>query len=269
MHPAEQRLADELGALCVDLATGAADLVRHSATGAIDAKSTVTDLVTAADRASEAWLVERIRAARPDDAVLGEESGERAGSSGVRWVIDPIDGTVNFVLGLPQYAVSVAAEIDGRTIAGAVCNPATGELFRAQRGSGAFLGALRLSGPRTVPLERAVIATGFSYAPAVRARQAQVVTRLLPLVADIRRLGSASLDLCAVACGRVDGYFEAGLNPWDWAAGALVAEEAGCSVTGPGGGAPSRGITVAAGKGLASALGNLLAQFAADSVLDV
>jgi myo-inositol-1(or 4)-monophosphatase len=264
---AEESLSAELAGLCVEFATGAADLVRHTAAGAVAAKSTATDLVTAADRASEAWLVQRIRAARPDDAVLGEEGGEHPGRSAVRWVIDPIDGTVNFVLGLPQYAVSVAAEVDGRTVAGAVCNPATGALFRARRGAGAFLGEQRLAGPRTVPLERAVVATGFAYAPEVRARQAEVVTRLLPRIADIRRLGSASLDLCAVACGRVDGYFESGLHPWDWAAGALIAEEAGCVVTGADAAGPSRTITVAAGPGLATELRDLLTQLGADGVL--
>jgi myo-inositol-1(or 4)-monophosphatase len=265
---ADQRLSEHLAGLCAQFATGAADLVNNTAAGKVDAKSTVTDLVTAADRASEAWLIEQIRAARPDDAVLGEEGGERAGSSGVRWVIDPIDGTVNFVLGLPQYAVSVAAEIDGRAVAGAVCNPATGELFHARRGAGAFLGETRLSGPRGVPLERAVIATGFAYAPAVRARQAEVVAQLLPRIADIRRLGSASLDLCAVACGRVDGYFESGLNPWDWAAGALIAEEAGCVVAGPGGQSPSARITVAADAALGPVLQDVLTELGADAVLD-
>ncbi len=268
MDPAERRLSEELAGLCVELATGAADLVRHTVAGRIDAKSTNTDLVTAADRASESWLVQRIRAARPDDAVLGEESGERDGTSGVRWLLDPIDGTVNFVLGLPQYAVSVAAEVRGRTVAGAVCNPATGELFTAARGSGAFLDGTRLDGPRDVPLERAVVATGFAYVAAVRARQAAVVAALLPRVADIRRLGSASLDLCAVACGRVDGYFEAGLNPWDWAAGALIAEEAGCVVAGPPGREPSAPLTVAAGRNLAAPLQNLLGELGAGDVLD-
>lgn len=268
MDPAERRLSEELAGLCVVLATGAADLVRNTVAGRVDAKSTSTDLVTAADRASESWLVERIRAARPDDAVLGEESGARDGTSGVRWLVDPIDGTVNFVLGLPQYAVSVAAEIDGRTVAGAVCNPATGELFSAGRGSGAFLDGTRLSGPRDVPLERAVIATGFGYAAAVRARQAAVLAQLLPRVADIRRLGSASLDLCAVACGRVDGYFEAGLNPWDWGAGALIAEEAGCVVVGPAERTASAPLTVAAGPSLAGPLQDLLAELGAGAVLD-
>jgi myo-inositol-1(or 4)-monophosphatase len=265
---AEQRLADELGRLSVQLATGAAEVVRNTAAGTVDAKSTITDLVTATDRASEEWLVRQLRAVRPDDAVLGEESGAREGTTAVRWLIDPVDGTVNFVLGLPQYAVSVAAELDGRTLVGAVCNPATGELFSARRGQGAFLGETRLTGPRSVPLERAVIATGFGYSPAVRARQAQVVARMLPRIADIRRFGSASLDLCAVAAGRIDAYFEAGLNPWDWAAGALIAAEAGCVTTGPDGTGPSPRITFAAGPALADPLHQLLDDLGADAVLD-
>ncbi|MGH8859658.1 MAG: inositol monophosphatase family protein, partial [Jatrophihabitantaceae bacterium] len=162
-----------LGAYAVRLATGAAELVRERSGDPmrVTAKSTSTDLVTQVDRASERWLVERIRSDRPEDAVLGEEGGAREGRSGVRWVVDPIDGTVNFVLGLPQYAVSVAAEIDGEVVAGAVCNPASGELFRATRGGGAWLedGAVhRLGGPRAIGLDRAVVGTGFAYDRALR-----------------------------------------------------------------------------------------------------
>ncbi|HEU5006410.1 MAG TPA: inositol monophosphatase family protein [Jatrophihabitantaceae bacterium] len=224
----------QLEELAVELATGAADVVRAARGSALDvsAKSTATDLVTATDRATESWLRGELARLRPDDAVLGEESGAEAGTSAVRWVIDPIDGTVNFVLGLPQYAVSIAAEVDGRTVAGAVLNPASGELFRAHLGGGAYLGSTRLRGPRGVELARAVVGTGFAYAAQRRQRQAAVVARLLPDVADIRRLGSASLDLCAVAAGRLDAYFEAGLNPWDYAAGLLIATEAGCATTG-------------------------------------
>jgi myo-inositol-1(or 4)-monophosphatase len=220
--------------LAVHLATGAARIVRDRRSGELEvtAKSTSTDLVTEVDRATERWLLAELAVLRPGDAVLGEETGVRTGQTGVRWVLDPIDGTVNFVLGLPQYAVSVAAEIDGAVVAGAVCQPISGETFHARRGGGAFLGDERLDGPRDVPLARAVVGTGFSYDPQRRALQVAVLTGLLPRIADVRRLGAASLDLCFVAAGRLDAFFEVGLNPWDYAAGGLIATEAGCVVTG-------------------------------------
>jgi myo-inositol-1(or 4)-monophosphatase len=244
----------------IELATGAAEIVRAAGGGQllVDAKSTETDLVTQVDKASERWLRERIAARRPDDAVLGEEGGAAEGSSAVRWLLDPIDGTVNFVLGLPQYAVSVAAEVDGQVVAGAVCNPVTGELFRAHLGGGAFLGERRLTGPRDVPLSRAVLGTGFAYAAQTRARQVALVAALLPVIADIRRLGSAALDICAVAAGRLDGYFESGLNPWDYAAGLLIATEAGCRAAGPGVRPPGRELVVVAGPGLIDPLADSL-----------
>jgi myo-inositol-1(or 4)-monophosphatase len=256
----------QLEQLAVQLAEGAADAVQSARSAAVevDAKSTATDLVTDVDRATERWLVERIRSVRPGDAVLGEEGGDRGGSTGVRWVLDPIDGTVNFVLGLPQYAVSVAAEVDGQVVAGAVCNPATGETFRASRGGGAFLGSRRLAGPRSVPLTKAVIGTGFGYDAAVRARQAGVLVPLLPSVADVRRLGSAALDLCFVAAGRLDGYFEVGLNLWDYAAGGLIAAEAGCVLSGLRGRPPATDCYAVAGPGLASEFFALLESFDAD-----
>lgn len=255
-----------LGQLAVQLAEGAAAAVRAGRTGEveIDAKSTATDLVTEVDRATERWLAERIRSVRPDDAILGEEGGDSSGSSGVRWLLDPIDGTVNFVLGLPQYAVSVAAEVDGQVVAGAVSNPATDETFRATLGGGAYLGAVRLSGPRQVPLGRAVVGTGFGYDATVRARQAAVLVPLLPAVADVRRLGAASLDLCFLAAGRLDAYFEVGLNVWDHAAGGLVAAEAGCALSGLRGRPPSGHCFAAAGLGLAADFFALLESLDAD-----
>jgi myo-inositol-1(or 4)-monophosphatase len=258
----------ELEALAVELALGAAEVVRAGAAGRVevDAKSTDTDLVTQVDRASERWLVDELARRRPADAVLGEEGGGRPGSSGVRWVVDPIDGTVNFVLGLPHYAVSVAAEVDGAVVAGAVANPVTGELFRAHLGGGAFLGDARLHGPRDVPLARAVIGTGFGYDAAVRSRQGAAALPLLPRIADLRRIGAASLDLCFVAAGRLDGYFEAGLNPWDHAAGGLVAAEAGCVLSGLRGRPPSGRLYAAAGRSLAHDLFALLESVGADAV---
>lgn len=251
----------ELEALAVSLAEGAADVVRQSRDrDVVAAKSSATDLVTEVDRRTEAWLVAEIARRRPGDGVLGEEDGSHRGSTRVRWVIDPIDGTVNFVLGLPQYAVSVAAEIDGAVVAGAVSNPATGETFHAHLGGGAWLDGHRLTGPRPVPLARAVVATGFSYDAAERTRQIAVVGPLLPRIADIRRLGSAALDLCFVAAGRLDGYFEAGLNRWDYAAGALIAQEAGCRVGGPPDALASSRLVAAAGPSLADDLFAVLAE---------
>jgi myo-inositol-1(or 4)-monophosphatase len=262
---------DDLAALAVELAEGAAERVREGAGSrlAVGSKSTSTDLVTDVDRSVERWLVGQLRDRRPGDAVLGEEGGDRAApehATAVRWVIDPIDGTVNFVLGLPQFAVSVAAEVRGEVVAGAVANPMTGEIFHARRGGGAFCGSARLHGPRDVPLERAVVATGFAYDSRMRSRQIAVVAPLLPRVADLRRLGAAALDLCFVAAGRVDAYFEAGLHRWDYAAGALIAAEAGCAVTGLHHRPPSERLLAVAGGVLAPEFFAMLEALGADQV---
>jgi myo-inositol-1(or 4)-monophosphatase len=266
--PLDPQLPAQLEQLAVELAAGAAEVVRvHSRRAlGVSSKSTATDLVTETDRASERWLVEQIRAVRPADAIVGEEGAGSPGTSGVGWVVDPIDGTVNYVLGLPHYAVSVAAAVDGQVAAGAVCNVGSGELFRARRGGGAYLDDVRLNGPRDVPLARAVVGTGFSYGPDQRMRQGAVVARLLPLVADIRRFGSASLDLCAVAAGRLDGYFEAGLHEWDYAAGVLIATEAGCVAAGLRDAAVSSRMTAVAGPALAGEFFALLEGLDADLV---
>jgi myo-inositol-1(or 4)-monophosphatase len=258
----------ELERLAVELAEGAARIVREHRSGglSVSAKSTDTDLVTEVDRATERWLVEQLAERRPDDAILGEEGGGRPGTSGVRWLLDPIDGTVNFVLGIPQYAVSVAAEVDGAVVAGAVCNPISCEVYHARFGGGAYLGEARLSGPRDVPLHRAVVGTGFGYDPGVRTEQIAVVAPLLPRIADIRRIGAASLDLCFLAAGRLDAYFEAGLNPWDHAAGGLVATEAGCVASGLHGRPPGKPMYAAAGPGLAAVFFAALEELGADRV---
>jgi myo-inositol-1(or 4)-monophosphatase len=228
-------------ALAVDVALEAGRLVadgRASAADHVDVKSSPVDVVTAVDTASEELVVTRLLAARPDDGVLGEEGASRQGTSGVRWVIDPIDGTVNFLYGLPPYAVSIAAEIDGVIRAGVVLNVATGELFTAVSGGGAYLvgpdraDPVRLTGSRPVSLEQTLVATGFGYQVEQRRTQGAVVAALLPRVRDIRRHGSSALDLCSVAAGRVDAYYELNLKPWDHAAGALVAAEAGLVVSG-------------------------------------
>jgi myo-inositol-1(or 4)-monophosphatase len=254
--------------LAVDLAEGAAELVRERAADhrSASAKSTATDLVTLVDTAAERWLTARLAELRPDDAVLGEEAGGRGGTTGVRWLLDPIDGTVNFVLGIPHYAVSVAAEVDGVVVAGAVANPVSRETFHAHLGGGARLAGARLTGPREIPLARAVVGTGFGYDAGLRERQAAAAAPLLPRIGDLRRLGSAALELCFLAAGRLDAYFEAGLNEWDHAAGGLVATEAGCVVSGLRGRAPSKAVYAAAGPLLAAEFFALLESVDADRV---
>jgi len=234
----------ELLALAVDTAREAAALVargRASARDDVDVKSSPVDVVTAVDKDSERLVVSRLLAARPDDGVLGEEGAATAGTSAVRWVVDPIDGTVNFLYGLPAYAVSIAAEVDGVVRAGVVLNVATGELFSAVSGGGAWLAVegadpvpLAVSAPPS--LEQTLVATGFGYRAEARRAQGAAVADLLPRVRDIRRFGSSALDLCSLAAGRVDAYYELGLNPWDHAAGALIATEAGAVL----GGLPGR-----------------------------
>ena len=229
----EERLLDELLDLARLTAREAADLVRSRRVSGVQVaatKSSVTDVVTEADHASEALVIERILAARPDDGVLGEEGADRAGTSGVRWVVDPIDGTVNYFLGLPQYAVSLGVEVDGVVQVGVVVNAATGTEFTAVRGRGATQDGrpIRVREPR--PLGLSVIATGFNYEREIRARQAGAAARLLVEVADIRRFGSCALDLCALAAGQYDGYVEEGPKAWDHAAGGLIAAEAGAVV---------------------------------------
>ncbi|GHH64757.1 inositol monophosphatase [Streptosporangium violaceochromogenes] len=221
-------------------------------------KSSPTDVVTALDRASERLIRDRIRAARPDDAILGEEGGQ-AGDGRVRWVVDPIDGTVNFLYGLPEWAVSVAVEVDGEVVAGVVNVVPRGEVFTAARGEGAWLAGERLRCNTGVPLDRALIATGFGYGAGRRRVQAEVLAHLLPHVRDIRRGGSAASDLCSVAAGRVDGFYERGLEYWDYAAGGLIAAEAGAVVEGLNGGPYGPELTICAAPGLFGELHGLLA----------
>ena len=252
-----ERLARGAGALTVRLRGGDRELD-------VDAKSSPTDLVTEVDRASERWLADELAAARPDDGLLGEEGASRAGASGVRWVVDPIDGTVNFLYGLRPYAVSVAAERDGRVVAGCVHDPTSGDTFTAALGGGAYLDGVRIGGRWLAGgLETAVVGTGFGYDAGMRAEQGRVLAAVLPRVGNVRRLGSAALDLCYVAAGRLDGYYEHGLKDWDRAAGVLVATEAGALVTGLRGRAPGR-ITVAASPAVAAGLTALLEEVGAD-----
>ena len=233
--------------------------VRRRAEGVevVDRKSSSVDVVTAADRETEALIRARLGELRPDDGFFGEESGAERGSSGLTWIVDPIDGTVNFLYGIPHYAVSIAVvegEPDPLTwtaLAGCVVNPAIGEVYTASAGGGAYLGERRLEVAASVDLSQALVATGFAYSSEERARQGAVVAGLLPRVRDIRRMGTASLDLCSVASGRANAYFERTLSPWDHAAGALIAREAGAVVKGRADAAPSRDFILAAEPALA------------------
>lgn len=221
-------------------------------------KSSPTDVVTALDKASEELIRARIKAVRPDDAILGEEGGS-TGDGRVRWIVDPIDGTVNFLYGLPDWAVSIAVEVDGEVIAGVVNVVPRGEVFTAARGEGAWLSGERLRCNTGVPLNRALIATGFGYETGRRRVQAEVLAHVVPRVRDIRRAGSAAADLCSVAAGRVDGYYERGPQVWDYAAGGLVATEAGARLGGLNGRPASPELTLCAAPGLFEELHDLLA----------
>ena len=223
-------------------------------------KSTVVDVVTEADREVERLVRSRLAEARPADGILGEEGGGQSGTSGLTWVVDPIDGTTNYLYGIPHYAVSIAVvegEPDPQTwvdVAGAVFNPASGELFSAAVGEGSTLDGTPISINPAPPLSQALIGTGFAYASEMRGVQGAIATRLLPTVRDIRRQGTASLDLAFVACGRLDAYYERTLSPWDHAAGAIIAREAGAVVKGLGDAVPSRDFILAAHPDLAPVL---------------
>ena len=265
-----------LRALAEQLVTEAAGFVRRRRTevfagapqgdGAVRTKSSPTDPVTVVDTETERLLRERLAALRPDDAILGEEEGGAAQApAGVPvWVLDPIDGTVNFMYGLGAYAVSVGVQIDGVSVAGAVANAATGEVFSAARGHGSVVirdgvsTALRCNVVDELPM--ALVATGFAYERERRRRQAGAVAELLAEVRDIRRVGSCALDLCMVAAGQLDAYFESGVHVWDWAAAALIAEEAGAVVRLPAPGAEDDDLVVAAAPGVSAALAGQLAR---------
>ncbi|MFD0688963.1 inositol monophosphatase family protein [Actinomadura fibrosa] len=259
-------LAQELLELAVATAREAGRMLidKRPADGpdVVQTKSSPTDVVTQMDRAAEALIIERIRAARPGDGFLGEEGGAQAGASGVRWVVDPIDGTVNYLYDLPDWAVSIAAEVDGEAVAGAVEMPRRGETYTASRGGGARLhtavGTRDLRVNSQVPLDKALLGTGFGYDAARRARQAQVLTGVLPAVRDIRRGGSCCVDLCSLAAGRLDAYYERGVQAWDIAAGALIVQEAGGRVEGLHGAPAGPELTMAAGPGTFEALHDLL-----------
>ena len=230
-HDPGNNLVDELLTVACQVAVEGGDVAAAGRTATaldIATKSSATDLVTVLDHTAEDTIVGRLAALRPGDAVVGEEGTHREGTSGVSWLIDPIDGTTNFVYRVPQWATSVAASDAGGALAGAVYVPTMGELFAAGRGRGATLNGEPIACSGCTDVSLALVATGFGYRPDDRRRQAALVEHVIGSVRDIRRIGSAAIDLCYAACGRVDAYYEAGLNPWDVAAGELIAREAGC-----------------------------------------
>jgi myo-inositol-1(or 4)-monophosphatase len=255
----------------VDLPADPQDLARLAAQVAADAgrmllatlgerreqvatKTTTTDMVTEMDHRSEALIVAALIEARPDDGVVGEEGARIEGTSGIQWVIDPLDGTTNYLYGYPGWGVSIAATADGRSVAGAVVDPMHDDAFVAALGAGATLNGSPLTLGPPPPLEEALVATGFAYDAERRGHQAAALAHVLPRVRDMRRGGAAAVDLCWVACGRLDGFFERGLQPWDLAAGSLVASEAGAAVEIRPTGTPPRPLVVAATPPLFGAL---------------
>jgi myo-inositol-1(or 4)-monophosphatase len=222
----------ELLALASDLALQAgrihADGRRTVLT--IETKSSPTDVVSQVDKEAESLIVNRLRSERPDDGLLAEEGSLRDGTSGVRWLVDPLDGTTNYVYGYPAYAVSIAAEQDGRAVVGVVLDSSSGRLYQAVLGHGAVCDGRPVCARELDDISRALVATGFSYDAAQRTQQGAVIAAALGRIRDIRRGGTAALDLCHIAAGEVDAYWELDLSPWDYAAGTLIAREAGAAV---------------------------------------
>lgn len=266
-------LVAELRALAERVAVAASDMVRESRPTTVEVaatKSSSVDIVTQMDAASEILLRKLILEARPTDAILGEEDGHVSGTSGLTWVVDPIDGTVNYLYGIPAYAVSVAVVAgsgdpeEWTALAGCVVHIGDGRRWTASRGGGATRDGVPIHVNAPTTLEQSLVGTGFGYAAQRRAAQAQVLAQVLPKVRDIRRIGSAALDLCMVAEGQLDLVYERGLNPWDMAAGALLVAEAGGVVTGLRGRAAARDMTVAGPAESVARLADLLTSLDAD-----
>ncbi|MGW6457093.1 inositol monophosphatase family protein [Streptomyces sp. NPDC055078] len=256
----------ELLGIALEAARRAGELLRDGRPddlGVAATKSSPIDVVTEMDIAAERLITGFLADHRPDDGFLGEEGAAAEGTSGVRWVIDPLDGTVNYLYGLPTWAVSIAAERDGETVVGVVEVPMRGETCRAVLGGGAYLNDRPVRCRPAPPLDQALVSTGFNYVSAVRTHQAEVARQLVPRLRDIRRGGSAAVDLCDVAAGRLDGYYERGLSPWDLAAGDLIARESG-ALTGGRPGLPASGeLAIAASPGVFEPLQSLLDTFGA------
>jgi myo-inositol-1(or 4)-monophosphatase len=255
------QLKAELLELALEAAHHAGALLldgRPADLGVAATKSSAVDVVTEMDLASEKLITGYLSERRPDDGFLGEEGAAVEGTSGVRWVVDPLDGTVNYLYGLPSWAVSIAAEFEGETVIGVVEAPTRGETFRAALGHGAFRNAQPIRCRPAPPLDQALVGTGFNYVAERRAAQADLVRQLIPRVRDIRRSGSAAVDLCDVAAGRLDAFYERGLHAWDLAAGDLIAREAGARTGGRPGLAPDGELAVAASPGVFDILQPLL-----------
>jgi myo-inositol-1(or 4)-monophosphatase len=253
--------SEQLLALAEDVARAAGEQLREAFDrGGLlaTAKSSPTDMVSEADRAAETLIRARLAAARPGDGILGEEGGDTPGSSGVRWIVDPLDGTTNFLFGIPQWAVSVACEDGEGRLAGTIYDPLRDELWSAARDGTPTCNGTPIHGSRREDLAQALVATGFGYDAAVRALQGELVARLLPHVRDVRRLGSAALDMAWVAAGRMDAFYERGIKVWDRAAGDLLCERAGLEMTElPAAGVLPAGVLVAP-PALAAALRELV-----------
>ncbi len=221
MHAELLELAKKVGA------DAAALLMDRPPAFEIEEKSTAIDIVTQMDKKAETFIVQSILAARPDDGMIGEEGAAIESKSGITWVIDPLDGTVNYFYGLPGWNVSIAAKDKDGSVVGVVVAPTINSTWWASRGGGAFFNGSKIKTNEPVEFNRAFIGTGFQYDVAHRGRQIENVGRMLPLIRDIRRNGAAAVDICSVAMGSLDAYFEDGLKEWDWAAASLVATEAG------------------------------------------
>jgi myo-inositol-1(or 4)-monophosphatase len=225
-------------------------LMNRPATFTFTEKSSAVDFATQMDQQAEALIVKQILALRPDDGIIAEEGAAKESKSGITWVIDPLDGTVNYLYGLPGWNVSVAAKDKNGVVAGVVYAPSINGFWSAVKGGGAFYNGEKINCNEPVELSKALLATGFAYDLNLRISQGDTMAKLLPRIRDLRRNGAAAVDLCYVAMGALDGYFEASLKEWDHAAGGLIATEAGAVVSGPDGGAPSSELVVAAGPSL-------------------
>jgi myo-inositol-1(or 4)-monophosphatase len=255
-------LARAVAAEAVRLLLGGVDRARAT----VETKGSATDMVSELDRASEHLIVSRLLAERPQDGIVGEEGSAVEGTSGLRWVIDPLDGTTNYLYGHPGWNVSIAAEDAEGVVAGVVADGMHAEVFTATRGGGARRNGQPIACSALAEVGTALVGTGFGYDPERRRAQGEVVAGLLPQVRDIRRMGAAAVDLCSVACGRLDAYYERGLSWWDLAAGGLIATEAGAVVTSLDGGPVVAGSVLAAGPGLAAPLRDLLCSLGAQKV---
>ena len=258
-----QSLGRELRSIAEQLARSAGDMAlkgRKSGDVAATTKSSPTDLVTQYDKASEEMVTAGLRELRPDDGIVGEEGASREGTSGITWHIDPIDGTSNFFFDIPMWAVSIGAVDENGPLAGAVYVPALGEMFSASRGNGATMNGSPISARHNTLLSDALVGTGFSYRANERGAHARRVAQMITEVRDIRRLGAAAIDLCFVACGRYDAYFEENLQSWDLVAGQIIATEAGAIVTDFVGNTVTPRQVLAAQPGVQAALIQLIAE---------